>query len=352
MNGDLVKVNAWFPGSTFALLSQFGPERYGGKGNLRLKAEEEAKRTGKSYRDVVVEMVNVPKGEVLCTPGLPPMYDHEHHPQDFPVPDEITVRVFPRLYETLEMCGGTILLTPESYEPEAVAAAKAWFADLGRAAYACGPLVATGSQATANEKTQSKQASEIEEFLDVTLRTSGERSMLYISFGSVFWPVKTPEKLWAFLDVVMELNIPFMLSCASPFAVIPDEMKEKVKAYGKGLLPQWSPQQMILEHPATGWILAHGGHNGVTEAICAGVPLIVWPFDADQPLNAVHISDNLQIGYELIEVRSGPGLQPIYRNGRKPVGTVDAVKAGTSSPRRLVKTEPRSARGCGRCRSQ
>lgn len=32
-------------------------------------------------------------------------------------------------------------------------------------------------------------------------------------------------------------------------AVVPDEIKEKVKAYGKGLLSPWSPQQTILEHP-------------------------------------------------------------------------------------------------------
>ena len=54
---------------------------------------------------------------------------------------------------------------------------------------------------------------------------------------------------------------------------------------------------------------------------------ILWPFGGDQPLNAVHIADQLQIGYELIEVRTGHGLGPIYRNGRKPVGTIDAVKA-------------------------
>ena len=31
-----------------------------------------------------------------------------------------------------------------------------------------------------------------------------------MSFGSIFWPVNTPEKVWTFIDVVMELNIPFV----------------------------------------------------------------------------------------------------------------------------------------------
>ena len=84
----------------------------------------------------------------------------------------------------------------------------------------------------------------------------------------------------------------------------------------------------------------------MTEAISSGVPLyaardsscalnltdmihtsILWPFNGDQPLNTVHITDNLQIGYELLEVRSGAGLLPIYRTGYTPKGTVEAVKA-------------------------
>ena len=54
---------------------------------------------------------------------------------------------------------------------------------------------------------------------------------------------------------------------------------------------------------------------------------IVWPFTADQPLNAVHIADQLEIGYELLEVRTGDGLRPIYRTGHTPQGTVEALKA-------------------------
>ena len=53
---------------------------------------------------------------------------------------------------------------------------------------------------------------------------------------------------------------------------------------------------------------------------------IFWPFGGDQSLNAVHMSDNLKVAYELIEVRTGHGLHEIYRNGRKPIGTIDAVK--------------------------
>lgn len=54
---------------------------------------------------------------------------------------------------------------------------------------------------------------------------------------------------------------------------------------------------------------------------------ILWPFVADQPLNAIHMADTLQIAYELIEVRTAHGLHPILRNGRTPAGTLAAVRA-------------------------
>lgn len=57
---------------------------------------------------------------------------------------------------------------------------------------------------------------------------------------------------------------------------------------------------------------------------------ICWPFHADQPLNAVHLTDNLKIAYELLEVRSGHGLKPICRTGVAPRGTADAIQEETN----------------------
>ena len=34
-------------------------------------------------------------------------------------------------------------------------------------------------------------------------------------------------------------------------AMITEENKEKVAAYGKGLLSPWTPQQLILDHPVS-----------------------------------------------------------------------------------------------------
>ena len=59
-------------------------------------------------------------------------------------------------------------------------------------------------------------------------------------------------------------------------------------------------------------------------------PRILWPISEEQPVNAIHLTDHLNVAYELIEVRNGTGLGSIYRNGKKPTGTIDAVKAEVS----------------------
>lgn len=63
------------------------------------------------------------------------------------------------------------------------------------------------------------------------------------------------------------------------------------------------------------------------EAVASGVPTICWPFHADQPANAVNLTVNHDVAYELLEVRTGNGLKPILRTGKAPLGTLDAMKA-------------------------
>lgn len=53
---------------------------------------------------------------------------------------------------------------------------------------------------------------------------------------------------------------------------------------------------------------------------------IAWPFGAEQSFNASHSVENLNIAYELFEVRSGEALK-VLRKGKTYTGTVDAVRA-------------------------
>lgn len=41
------------------------------------------------------------------------------------------------------------------------------------------------------------------------------------------------------------------MSHASPYAVLPEDVTQKVVDYGLGFLCSWSPQQMVLGHEAS-----------------------------------------------------------------------------------------------------
>ena len=51
----------------------------------------------------------------------------------------------------------------------------------------------------------------------------------------------------------------------------------------------------------------------------------MFPHLGDQPVAAAHVTENLNAGFELFQVRSGNGLKPIYRNGLTPAGSREAV---------------------------
>lgn len=99
LSGHTVKVHVWCSGLTAAMFHLFGPEEFGGKGDVRTRAEEEARQTGASSADIILQ-VRSPiaiaaclfpnnsfqeyvgtKGEVVRVPGMPPMYDYEYYPQ-------------------------------------------------------------------------------------------------------------------------------------------------------------------------------------------------------------------------------------------------------------------------------
>ncbi|OCH85806.1 UDP-Glycosyltransferase/glycogen phosphorylase [Obba rivulosa] len=319
-----VNVFAWFSGAASSLFHLWGPKNKGGPGDIRSQVEEEVRLTGKSFADVADEFITRVSGSVVRVPGLPPMYDHEYRAQGMLAPEHLG-NIWIDAANFLENCDGILLTSPECYEPVSIAGLRDWFSETSRNVYAIGPLLPIEEQSVGKEKDSSKQGAAIERFMDSVLKTRGENSLLYISFGSLWWPVN-PEKIWAFLDIVMEMKIPFIMSHASPLAVIPQAVREKVEACGFGLLSPWSPQQTILAHPATGWFVTHCGHNSVIESVSHGTPMICWPYQGDQPVNAAHLVDNLDVAYELIEVRTGEhALKPIYRTGRVPKGTVEAV---------------------------
>ncbi|KAH9832557.1 uncharacterized protein C8Q71DRAFT_777031 [Rhodofomes roseus] len=82
----------------------------------------------------------------------------------------------------------------------------------------------------------------------------------------------------------------------------------------------------------SGWFVTHGGHNGVVYAICASGPMIRWTFAFGQPLNAMYLTQNPNVAYEVFNVRTGPNLKPVYRFDKAPEGTLNVVRGSRGGP--------------------
>ncbi|KXN68640.1 glycosyltransferase family 1 protein, partial [Conidiobolus coronatus NRRL 28638] len=57
-------------------------------------------------------------------------------------------------------------------------------------------------------------------------------------------------------------------------------------------LLKWAPQDAILNHPHTKLFMNHGGLESIYEAINSGTPMVVIPYIADQPRNAVLVKEH------------------------------------------------------------
>ncbi|KAI0349914.1 UDP-Glycosyltransferase/glycogen phosphorylase [Trametes cingulata] len=309
------KIYVWVAVATDCVLSLFREDRIA-------QAEASAALHGTSIDEEAHKLMWAPSGRVVQSQCLPAMYDYEFYPQGLQVPPAFSGRIFIRIPRVLQEADGAITFDAAAYHPEATAAFQDWFAETSRRVFYVGPLVAAArSPVQTDEGTGS-----VREFLDEQLATYGERAVIYISFGSLFWPMDI-DKIEAVLDVLMERDFSFVLTRPSPFYTLSEEMKHRLHQYRRAFIADWVPQRAVLDHPATGWCLTHGGHNTVLECVLAGVPMILWPIVMDQATNAVYLTHKLNVAYELLEVRHGTGLGTVYRTGKKPSGTVDAVKA-------------------------
>ena len=135
---------------------------------------------------------------------------------------------------------------------------------------------------------------------------------MQISFGTAFWST-TPEKIWAFVDAVMEKNIPFVskkvvLKYLQPIqlsrsSAMPRHLQLYLTAsrkrlrlmeklycpngvlskpffltqYAKSFLHVLCNTKLLTQ--ATGWFITHCGQNSIIESLTLGVPMYVPPHD-------------------------------------------------------------------------
>ncbi|KAF5784117.1 putative UDP-glucuronosyl/UDP-glucosyltransferase, UDP-glycosyltransferase family [Helianthus annuus] len=121
------------------------------------------------------------------------------------------------------------------------------------------------------------------------------KSVIYACFGSL---VKFPEAQITEIALALEESKqPFIWVVGKAgIGGLPDGYGERIKSKNIGMvITGWAPQVEILQHPSVGGFLTHCGWNSMLEAMVFGVPVITWPFFADQ-YNNEKLVERLGIG--------------------------------------------------------
>ncbi|XP_047342274.1 7-deoxyloganetin glucosyltransferase-like [Impatiens glandulifera] len=170
--------------------------------------------------------------------------------------------------------------------------------------YTIGPLHLTKSELQNNESgiramgsNLWKEETECLQWLD----SKQPNSVVYVNFGSITvmtanqflefaWGLANSEKqfLWIIRPDIM---------AAGETAILPAEFIEETKE--RGMVASWCPQEKVLAHGAIGGFLSHSGWNSTIESISYGVPMICWPFFAEQPTNCWFCREKLGIAKEM-----------------------------------------------------
>lgn len=62
---------------------------------------------------------------------------------------------------------------------------------------------------------------------------------------------------------------------------------------------RWAPQALVLSHASVGGFFSHCGWNSTLDSICAGVPILGWPWLMDQVTNCWLLSHVWKVGLTL-----------------------------------------------------
>ncbi|KAL1831651.1 hypothetical protein ACET3Z_001302 [Daucus carota] len=206
-----------------------------------------------------------------------------------------------------------ILNTFDALESEIV---KQISAIIDRDVYCIGPIHSLINSVKSDENTKSikfnlwKEDSGCVEWLD----SKEAGSVVYVNFGST--TVMSPQHLEEFAWGLANSKQNFLWIIRLDLVVgdspaLPLEFVNQTK--GRGLLASWCDQQQVLSHMSIGGFLTHCGWNSTLESLSAGVPMICWPFFADQLCVRHCVCKLWRVGIEVDEDVQRDGVEKAVR---------------------------------------
>ena len=234
--------------------------------------------------------------KVDCAPGM-----KDVRLKDFPFiqttdPDDVVFNFVIGAAETSVKARAIAFHTFDALEPEVLDALSTIFPRV----YSIGPLQLLLDQIEENGLKSIgynlwKEDRECLQWLD----TKEPKSVVYVNFGSI--TVMTADQLVEFAMGLANSNISFLWIIRPDLvtgesAVLPAEFAE---TENRSFITSWCPQEEVLNHPAVGGFLTHSGWGSTIESLCAGVPMVCWPFFADQAMNCRYSCNEWGVGMEI-----------------------------------------------------
>uniref|UniRef100_A0A1J3FXR2 UDP-glycosyltransferase 85A4 n=1 Tax=Noccaea caerulescens TaxID=107243 RepID=A0A1J3FXR2_NOCCA len=147
------------------------------------------------------------------------------------------------------------------------------------------------------------------------LDTKAENAVLYVNFGSI--TVLTRDQLLEFAWGLAGSGREFLWVVRSGMvdgdaSILPAEFLSETANRGL-LITGWCPQEKVISHPAIGGFLTHCGWNSTMECVFACVPMICWPFFADQLTNRKFCCEEWGMGMEIGEEVKREKVEAVVR---------------------------------------
>lgn len=125
-------------------------------------------------------------------------------------------------------------------------------------------------------------------------------SVAYINFGSI--TIMTATQLEEFAWGLANSKHKFLWVIRPDLVeggsvALTEDFKRETRE--RGVLVSWCPQEKVLSHPSVGVFLTHSGWNSTLESICGGVPMLCWPYFAEQPTNCCYVCTKWGLGMEI-----------------------------------------------------
>ncbi|XP_068316653.1 linamarin synthase 2-like [Pyrus communis] len=188
-----------------------------------------------------------------------------------------------------------IFNTFDEFEHEVLKVISTMFPNI----YTIGPLNLLGRHFPESKSLNSnlwKEDTKCLEWLD----KKKPNSVVYVNYGSV--TMMTGQHLIEFAWGLANSKHPFLWIVRADVVkgdspILPEEFLEEIK--DRGYITGWCAQDQVLAHPSVGAFLTHSGWNSTIETISHGVPVICWPFFAEQQTNCRYSCTTWEIGMEV-----------------------------------------------------